>query len=174
MVRHEIESHVQTITWSDLWQRLKKPQQVQVIVPPTPLPGPSRRPDYSHLATYGQNYARRQYQCFECGDPTHFKWDCPFYNVKHVDKQHLDMHYEHVMDASMMMEFVAITILKENTMETSPESVDVHVLFTCVFLFNYLNRSRTTSLCHHFFLSFSLKLRTNCYGHNVSSPHFHP
>jgi hypothetical protein len=28
MVRHEIESHVQTITWSDLWQRIKKPQRV--------------------------------------------------------------------------------------------------------------------------------------------------
>jgi hypothetical protein len=61
MIRHEIESHVQTITWSDLRQRIKKPQQVRVIVPPTPLPGPSRRPDYSHLATYGRNYAQRQY-----------------------------------------------------------------------------------------------------------------
>jgi FKBP-type peptidyl-prolyl cis-trans isomerase (trigger factor) len=28
MVRHEIESHVQTITRSDLRQRIKKPQQV--------------------------------------------------------------------------------------------------------------------------------------------------
>jgi hypothetical protein len=26
----------------------------------------------------------------------------------HVDKQHLDTHHEHVMDGSMMMEFVAI------------------------------------------------------------------
>jgi ribosomal protein L37AE/L43A len=42
----------------------------------------SRQPDYSHLATYGQNYARRQYQCFECGDPTHFKWNCPLYTCK--------------------------------------------------------------------------------------------
>jgi ATP-dependent exoDNAse (exonuclease V) beta subunit len=42
MVRHEIESHVQTITRSELQQRIKKPQQVQVIVSPTPLPGPSQ------------------------------------------------------------------------------------------------------------------------------------
>jgi hypothetical protein len=28
MVRHEIKSHVQTITQSDLQQRIKKPQQV--------------------------------------------------------------------------------------------------------------------------------------------------
>jgi hypothetical protein len=63
----------------------------------------------------------------------------PFTNVEHVDKQHLDTYHEHVMDASTMMEFVATTILKENTMETSLESVDVHVLFTYVFLFNYLN-----------------------------------
>jgi hypothetical protein len=58
MVRHKIESHIQTITWTDLRQRIKKPQRVRVIVPPTPLPGPSRQPYYSHLATYGQNYAR--------------------------------------------------------------------------------------------------------------------
>jgi hypothetical protein len=58
MVRHEIESHVQTITRSDLRQRIKKPQRVQVIVPPTPLPSSSRRPDYSHLVTYGRNYSR--------------------------------------------------------------------------------------------------------------------
>jgi hypothetical protein len=73
MVRHKIESHVQTITRSDLRQRIKKPQRVRVIVSPTALPSSSRRPDYSHLATYGRNYACRQYQCFECGDPTHFK-----------------------------------------------------------------------------------------------------
>jgi hypothetical protein len=33
----------------------------------------------------------------------------PFTNVKHVDKQHLDMRHEHVMDGSMMMGFMAIT-----------------------------------------------------------------
>jgi hypothetical protein len=33
----------------------------------------------------------------------------PFTSVKHVDKQHLDMHHEHAMDGSMMMEFMAIT-----------------------------------------------------------------
>jgi hypothetical protein len=47
----------------------------------------------------------------------------PFTNVKHVDRQHLDMHHEHVMDASTMTEFVAITILKENTMEILLENV---------------------------------------------------
>jgi hypothetical protein len=82
VVRQEIESHVQTITHSDLRQRIKKPRRVQVIVPPTSLPGPSWWPDYSHLATYGWNYAHQQYQCFECGDPTHFKWNCPFYKCR--------------------------------------------------------------------------------------------
>jgi hypothetical protein len=53
MVRHEIKSHIQTITRSDLCQQIKKPQRVQVIVLPTPLPSSSRQPDYSHLATYG-------------------------------------------------------------------------------------------------------------------------
>jgi hypothetical protein len=79
MVRHEIESHIQTITRSDLWQCIKKPQQVWIVVSPTPFPGSSRWPDYSHLATYGWNYSCWQYQCFECGDPTHFKWNRPFY-----------------------------------------------------------------------------------------------
>jgi hypothetical protein len=32
----------------------------------------------------------------------------PFTSVEPVDKQHLDMHHEHAMDTSMMMEFVAI------------------------------------------------------------------
>jgi hypothetical protein len=82
MVRHEIETHVQTITRSDLWQRIEKPQWVRVVVSPTRLPSSSRQPDYSHLATYGRNYARRQYQCLECGDPTHFKCNCPFYRCR--------------------------------------------------------------------------------------------
>jgi hypothetical protein len=86
IVQHEIESHVQTITRSDLRQKIRKPQQVRIVVSPTPLPGPSRQPDYSHLATYGRNYARRQYQCFQCGDPTHFKWDCPLYKCRTCDQ----------------------------------------------------------------------------------------
>jgi hypothetical protein len=56
-----------------------------------------------------------------------------------ANNQHLDTHHEHAMDASMMTEFAAIMILKENTRETSPESVEVHMLFVNVFLFNYLN-----------------------------------
>jgi hypothetical protein len=79
MIQDEIESHVKTITKSDLRQRIKKPQRVQVVTSPTLLPGPSQQPNYSHLATYGQNSSHRQYQCFKCGDPTHFKWNCPFY-----------------------------------------------------------------------------------------------
>jgi hypothetical protein len=34
----------------------------------------------------------------------------PSTNVEPADKQHLDTHHEHAMDASMMMEFVAIII----------------------------------------------------------------
>jgi hypothetical protein len=82
MVRHEIESHVKAISQSDLQQQIKKPQQVRVMVSPTPLPSTSQQSDNSHRATYGQNYARCQYQCFECGDPTHFEWDCSFYKCQ--------------------------------------------------------------------------------------------
>jgi hypothetical protein len=58
----------------------------------------------------------------------------PFTPVGLVTKQHLDMHHEHVMDASMMMGFVAILILKESAMETSWENVEKHVTGSC-FLF---------------------------------------
>jgi hypothetical protein len=58
IIRHEIEGHVKTITKSDLRQQIKKPQCIRVVTSPTPLPGPSRQHNYSHLATYGQNYSR--------------------------------------------------------------------------------------------------------------------
>jgi hypothetical protein len=51
----------------------------------------------------------------------------PSTHVKPASKQHQDTHHEHVMDASMMMGFVAILILKENTMETSRKNVEKHV-----------------------------------------------
>jgi hypothetical protein len=86
VVRREIESHVQTITWSDLWQQIKKPQWVWVIVPPTPLPSSSWQSNNSHCATYGWNYVWCQYQCFECSDPTHFKWNCPFYTCQNCNQ----------------------------------------------------------------------------------------
>jgi hypothetical protein len=44
--------------------------------------------------------------------------------VEPVAKLHLDMLHEPVKDVSMMMEYMAITTLKENMMETSLESVD--------------------------------------------------
>jgi hypothetical protein len=41
MIQHEIESHVKTITKSELHQRIKKPQHIRIVTSPTPLPGPS-------------------------------------------------------------------------------------------------------------------------------------
>jgi hypothetical protein len=64
MVRQEIESHVGTITRTNLRQRIRKPQHVRMVTSPIPLPGPSQRPDSSHRATYSRNYTRPQYQCF--------------------------------------------------------------------------------------------------------------
>jgi hypothetical protein len=57
MIRHEIESHVWTISRSDLRQQIKKPQWVRIVVSPTPLPDLSHQPDNSHRATYGLDYA---------------------------------------------------------------------------------------------------------------------
>jgi hypothetical protein len=86
MIQQEIESHVGAITRADLRQRHRKPQRVRMVTSPIPLPGPSRRPDNSHRATYSRNYTRPQYQCFQCGDPTHFKWDCPLYICQTCDQ----------------------------------------------------------------------------------------
>jgi hypothetical protein len=63
----------------------------------------------------------------------------PFTPAELVIKQHQDTHREHVMDISMMMEFVVIMTLKENTMEILQESVDEHVLFMYVCFPSYLN-----------------------------------
>jgi hypothetical protein len=41
MIRQEIESHVETITRADLRQQIRKPQRVQMVTSPIPLPGPS-------------------------------------------------------------------------------------------------------------------------------------
>jgi hypothetical protein len=63
----------------------------------------------------------------------------PFTPAELVMKQHQDTHREHVMDASMMMEFVVTLTLRENTMEILQESVDEHVLFMYVYFSRYLN-----------------------------------
>jgi hypothetical protein len=51
----------------------------------------------------------------------------PFTPVEPATKWHLDTHHEHVMDASMMMDFVAILILKKSLMGTSWENAEKHV-----------------------------------------------
>jgi hypothetical protein len=63
----------------------------------------------------------------------------PFTPAELVMKQHQDMHRKHVMDASTMMEFMAILTSRENTMEILQESVDEHVLFMYVCFPSYLN-----------------------------------
>jgi hypothetical protein len=66
----------------------------------------------------------------------------PSINVKHVEKQHQDMHHELVMDVSMMMEFAVITILMDTKMETSRENVEKQMTGSYSYLRN--------SLCHTF------------------------
>jgi hypothetical protein len=63
----------------------------------------------------------------------------PFTPAELAMKRHQDMHHEHVMDASTMMEFVVILTLRANMMEISQESVDKHVLFMYVCFSSYLN-----------------------------------
>jgi hypothetical protein len=70
----------------------------------------------------------------------------PFTNVEHVEKQHLDMHHDLVMDISMMMESMDIMTLMAMRMETSPENVDLRWLFVLIY-FSDRSKSRTILLC---------------------------
>jgi hypothetical protein len=51
-----------------------------------------------------------------------------------ANKQHLDTHHEHAMDASMMTEFTDITILMAMMMEILPENVKTPFI-VCTYLF---------------------------------------
>jgi hypothetical protein len=82
IIRQEIESHVGTITRSNLCQQIRKPQQTGVVTSPTPLPGPSRHPDNSHRATYSRNYTRPQYQCSNAAIRPTLNGIVPFIFVK--------------------------------------------------------------------------------------------
>jgi hypothetical protein len=157
MIQHKIENHVKMITRSDLRQWIKKPQCVRVVTSPTPLPGPSRWPDYSHLATYGQNYSRRQYQCFQCGDPTHFKWDCPLYTCQTCNKM-APGHAPRVCQGHNYDDGIRghYDIDGYNDDNLTEECWCACVVYICL-PFNYLNKSRTTSLCHYFFCPLSFK-----------------
>ena len=82
LIRHEIEDHVKRITRTELRSRLRKPQRIRRIVSPIPIPGPSQIPDNSHRATLRYPNPQRQYRCYQCDSPSHFKWDCKHYKCK--------------------------------------------------------------------------------------------
>jgi hypothetical protein len=83
----------------------------------------------------------------------------PFTNVEHAEKRHQGMHYELVMDASMMMESAAITTLMVTKMEILLENVDLR-LFVCIYLIFQTFTSRTT---FSLFSSFPPFHQTNYY-----------
>jgi hypothetical protein len=63
----------------------------------------------------------------------------PFTSVEPADKQHPDMHQKPVKDVVSTTESTDIIKLRNMMITTSPESVNVHMLFTYVYLFYYLN-----------------------------------
>jgi hypothetical protein len=63
----------------------------------------------------------------------------PSTNVKSADKQHPDMHQRPVKDVFSMTESTDTMKSRDTKITTSPESVDVHMLFMYVYFFNYLN-----------------------------------
>lgn len=83
LLQHEIEEHIKKITCTDLRQQLRKPQRVRVVISLTPIPGPSRSPDYLHQATMHHTPPPpQQYHCFQCNGLGHFKWDCQQYRCR--------------------------------------------------------------------------------------------
>jgi hypothetical protein len=109
MIRHEIKSHVQTITRSDLCQKIKKPQQVRVLFLPLPFPVHLDDPIIPISLPMVEIMHVDNINVLNAVILPIFNGTVPFTSVEHVDKQHLDMHHEHVMDGSMIMEFMAIT-----------------------------------------------------------------
>jgi hypothetical protein len=63
----------------------------------------------------------------------------PSTSIESADKQHLDMHQSPVKDVFLMPESMDTMKSRDTKITTSLESVDVHVLFMYVYLFNYLN-----------------------------------
>jgi hypothetical protein len=63
----------------------------------------------------------------------------PSTNVEPVDEQHLDMHQRPVQDVFLMMKSTDTMKSRDTKITTSPESVDVHMLFMYVYIFHYLN-----------------------------------
>jgi hypothetical protein len=59
----------------------------------------------------------------------------PITSVKPTEKQHPDMHQKPVKDVFSTMVSTNIMKSRDTMITTSPESVDVHVLFTYVYLF---------------------------------------
>jgi hypothetical protein len=80
----------------------------------------------------------------------------PFTSVKHVEKQHQDMHPELVMDASMMMVSAAITILMDTKIEILTENANLHCLFVSIYFFNCSKVER-----HFLYLSLFFPLSSN-------------
>jgi hypothetical protein len=58
----------------------------------------------------------------------------PSTNIEPANKQHLDMHQRPVRDVFLMTESMDTMISMDMMMVTSQESVDIHVLFTYVYL----------------------------------------
>jgi hypothetical protein len=79
----------------------------------------------------------------------------PFTNVEHVEKRHQDMHHELVVDASMMMESVAITTSMVMKMGILPENANLHCLFVSIYFSNCSKVERPFL----YFSSFSLFIK---------------
>jgi hypothetical protein len=75
------------------------------------------------------------------------------------------MHHEHAMDASMMTESEAITISMDMTVETSPENVDLHVLFVHI---QFPNHSKSGIILSRYILFFSFFLSFHNFQMNYS------
>jgi hypothetical protein len=90
----------------------------------------------------------------------------PFTSVELVEKQHQDTHHELVMDVSMMMVSVAITISMDTKTEILTENANLHCLFVSIY---FSNRSKVE---RHFLYLSSIPpfYQTNYYY--VSSSYF--
>jgi hypothetical protein len=109
MVRHEIKSQFKPLLDPIFVRKLKNHNKFESLFLPLPFPVHLDNPITLTSLPMVKIMHVDSINALNAAILPILNGTVPFTSVKHVDKLHLDTHHEHVMDKSMMMEFMAIT-----------------------------------------------------------------
>jgi hypothetical protein len=126
MVRHEIESHVQTITQSDLNRESKNHNEFESLFLPLHFLTHLDDPITPTWLPMVEIMLDNNINVLNVVILPILNGTVPFTTVEHADKQHQDTCHELAMDVSMMMESADIMTLMATKTEILPENVDLH------------------------------------------------